>query len=90
MIPRASKPGVAGTRNGAVLVRLKSPPVEGAANAELIEILAKVFRVPRRAVTIVSGERGRNKHVAIAGITRQDAARAFEEADRKGPPPSKA
>ena len=75
VIPRAAKAGLAGVRGGALLVRLSAPPVEGAANEELIAVLAKALDVPRRAVTIVSGERSRTKRVAVAGITR-DAAEA--------------
>jgi uncharacterized protein len=79
VIPRASKPGIAGEREGAVLVRLKAPPVEGAANEELIAVMAKAAGVPRRSVSIVSGDRGRTKRVAIAGISELDAARAFHK-----------
>jgi uncharacterized protein (TIGR00251 family) len=75
VIPRAAKAGIAGTRDGALLVRLNAPPLEGAANDELIAILARVLGVPRRAVTIVSGSRGRRKRVAVAGVT-PEAARA--------------
>jgi len=78
VIPRASKPGIAGTRDGALLVRLKAPPVEGAANSELIEVLAKALGVPKRDVTIVSGERSKLKRVSVSGITEQDAARALQ------------
>lgn len=71
VIPRAAKAGIAGTRDAALLVRLNAPPVEGAANAELIEVMSKALGVPRRAVTIVAGERSRNKRVAVAGVTRE-------------------
>ena len=73
VIPRAGKSGVAGTRGGALLVRLTAPPVEGAANAQLIDVMASALGVPKRAVSIVSGERARQKRVHIAGI---DAATA--------------
>jgi len=65
VIPRASKPGVAGTRDGALLVRLQSPPVEGAANEELVGVIAKIFGVARRDVSIVSGEHAKLKRVAL-------------------------
>ena len=68
VIPRAGTSGVAGTRGGALLVRLNAPPVEGAANDELIELLAKALGVAKRAVTIVSGERSRRKRVRVEGI----------------------
>ncbi len=83
VIPRAAKPGIAGSRDGALLVRLKAPPVKGAANAELIELMANTAGVPRRSVSIVSGDRGRNKRVAIAGISTHDAARAFTARDSR-------
>jgi uncharacterized protein len=69
VIPRAATSGLAGTRSGALLVRLNAPPVDGAANAELVDVLAKILRVPKRAVTIVSGERARRKCVRVAGMT---------------------
>jgi uncharacterized protein (TIGR00251 family) len=69
VIPRASKPGIAGMRDGALLVRLTSPPVEGAANSELIEVLAKALGVPKRAVNIVAGDRARLKRVRVDGVT---------------------
>jgi uncharacterized protein (TIGR00251 family) len=74
VIPRASRPGLAGTRDGALLVRLSAPPVEGAANAELIQVLAKALGVPKRQVTIVAGERGRLKRVRVEGLTAERAA----------------
>ena len=46
VIPRAGRSGLAGTRGDALLVRLQSPPVEGAANEELIEVLARALQVP--------------------------------------------
>ena len=57
VIPRAKRSGLAGSRGDALLVRLQSPPVDGAANAELIEVLAAALGVTRREVTIVAGER---------------------------------
>ena len=48
-------------------VRIAAPPVEGAANAELIKVLAKKFRVAKSNVDIVSGQSSRIKHVVISG-----------------------
>jgi uncharacterized protein len=74
VIPRAGRSGVAGTRDGAWLVRLHAPPAEGAANEELIEVIAKALAVPKRAVAIVSGERSRRKSVRVSGIDSATAA----------------
>lgn len=73
MIPRARKTDVAGMRGDSLLIRLAAPPVDNAANDALIAFLATTFGVPRRAVRIVSGERGRRKRVAIAGVTAAQA-----------------
>ncbi|MCA9847521.1 MAG: DUF167 domain-containing protein, partial [Dehalococcoidia bacterium] len=54
--PRASREEIAGERDGAVLVRVTAPPVDGAANEALVKLLAKTLRVPKSAVAIVSGE----------------------------------
>ena len=74
VIPRAGKSGLAGTRGDAVLVRLAAPPVDGAANDELIQVIAAALRVPRRAVSIVAGERSRTKRVRVTGIDRKTAS----------------
>ena len=74
VVPRASKPGIVGTRGGALLVRLQSPPVEGAANEELLALLSQTFGVPRRDVAIASGQRSKLKRVAIGNLGRRHFA----------------
>jgi uncharacterized protein len=71
VIPRAKKTEAAGLRGDALLVRLNAPPVDGAANAALVDFLARRLRVPRSAVRIVSGERARLKRVAIEGVSEE-------------------
>jgi uncharacterized protein (TIGR00251 family) len=71
VIPRAAQSSLAGTRDGALLVRLTAPPVEGAANAELIEVIARALGVAKRAVSILSGERGRLKRLRVEGVTKE-------------------
>lgn len=78
MIPRARKTELAGVRDGAWLVRLSAPPVDGAANDALIEFLAARLHLPRRALAIVSGERARLKRVAIGGVSADAVAAALE------------
>ena len=73
VVPRASKAGVAGTRDHAILVRIAAAPVDGAANAELIETLARALNLPRRALTITSGTTSRNKRVRVDGLSRAAA-----------------
>ena len=80
VIPRARRSGLAGTRGDALLVRLQSPPVDGAANDELIEVLARALQVPKRAVSIVAGDRSRQKRVKVIGIDAATAAARLDEA----------
>jgi len=62
---------IAGIHGDALKVRLSAAPVDGAANDQLIEFLAKTFAVSRRAITIVAGERSRSKIVEIEGISER-------------------
>ena len=68
VIPRGKRAGVDGERAGAVLIRLAAPPVDGAANAALIEFLSGALGVPRRDISIIAGERSRSKRVNITGL----------------------
>jgi len=72
IVPRASRSEIAGEHNGALRIRIAAPPVEGAANRELIRLLAKSFRLPQNAVEIISGAASKSKIVHIAGA---DSAR---------------
>ena len=69
VIPRARKTGVAGTRDGALVVRLSAPPVDGAANAALIAYLSSLLDRPRRDFAIVAGQTSREKRIAVSGVT---------------------
>jgi uncharacterized protein len=73
VVPRSKKTALGPTREGAVVVRVTAPPVDNAANDALIEFLSDLLDVPRRAVHIVSGERGREKRVAIDGVSAERA-----------------
>jgi uncharacterized protein (TIGR00251 family) len=75
--PRASRTGSAGAHGGAVRIRLAAPPVEGAANDELVAFLSKALGVPRSAVRIVRGARGRRKLVEVEGIGAEAVRRAL-------------
>ena len=75
VIPRSPQSAITGRRGDAIVVRLAAPPVEGAANDALIEYLARVFDRPKRDVTILAGEKSRDKRVRVDGID-DDAATA--------------
>ena len=67
VVPRSSRSEIVGEHDGALRVRLTSPPVEGAANAALIRILARAFDVSPSAVEIISGQTSKTKIVSIGG-----------------------
>lgn len=71
IVPRASKTEIVGELDGAVKVRVSSPPVDGAANAELIKLFARTLGVSKDAVEIVSGRSSRTKRIRIAGVTAE-------------------
>lgn len=67
VVARASFSGIVGEHDGALRVRIAAAPVEGAANRELIKVLAKSFKLPQTAVEIVSGANSKRKTVRIQG-----------------------
>ncbi len=66
--PRATRTEVAGLEEGWLRIRLQAPPVDGRANEALTEFLARQLGLPRRAVTVISGETGRIKRLQITGL----------------------
>jgi uncharacterized protein (TIGR00251 family) len=76
--PRASVDEVAGVADGVVRIRLRAPPVDGAANEALVRFLADRLGVRRAAVRIVAGATSRMKTIEIDGLTSPDVARLAE------------
>jgi uncharacterized protein len=70
--PRSSRSELAGIYDGALRVRLAAPPVDGAANAALVELLASALSLHRREVVILRGQSGRRKAVLLVGMTPGD------------------
>jgi uncharacterized protein len=66
--PRASRTRVVGEHDGMLKVQLAAPPVDGEANAALLEFLARRLGVPRRQVTLVAGDTARRKRVRVEGL----------------------
>jgi hypothetical protein len=79
VIPRSPKSAIVGRRGDAILIRLAAPPVEGAANEALVSLLSKVFDRPRGSISIVSGQKSRDKRVAIAGLTETELATCLSD-----------
>jgi uncharacterized protein (TIGR00251 family) len=70
VLPRSSRSGVAGIRNGALKIKITAPALEGRANEACIAFLADLFGVPRKSVSILGGLKSKNKRVFVAGLTR--------------------
>lgn len=72
--PRASRSRVVGEHGGRLKVQLAAPPVDGEANAALVDLLASVLGARKADVEIVRGETGRRKTVWVAGVSAERAA----------------
>ena len=71
--PKASRTRLAGLHGEALKLCITSPPVDGKANAAVIEFFAKLFKIPKAAVTLASGEASRDKRLVLAGISMAQA-----------------
>ena len=71
VVPRASKSEIVGEHDGALKVRISAPPVDGAANAELVKVLSKRFNVSKSEVEIVAGQTSKAKQVKITNLTAE-------------------
>ena len=67
VVPRASRSQVAGEFDGGLKVRIAAPPVDGAANDELVRFLAREFGRPRADIEIIAGQTSRTKRVRVTG-----------------------
>jgi uncharacterized protein (TIGR00251 family) len=76
--PRASKTAIAGMHDGSIKIRLAAPPVDGAANAALIEFIAERVGVARSRVRLVSGASSRRKVIEIEGVEAATVAAALQ------------
>lgn len=79
VVPRASITQVAGRHGDAVRIQVAAPPVDGAANDELVRFIARRLGVTRASVTIARGNAGRRKTVTIAGCTTEAALKRLLE-----------
>jgi uncharacterized protein (TIGR00251 family) len=69
VVPRAGKTAIAGARDEALLVRVAAAPIEGAANAAVVDFLSRLLDVPKRDVLIVAGGKSRTKRVKVVGLS---------------------
>lgn len=70
VVPRASRSEIVGEHDGALKVRIASAPVDGAANAELIKLLAKHFGVSKGDIEIAAGANSKSKRIKINNLSQ--------------------
>jgi hypothetical protein len=80
VIPRSSK-NVLAWEQGSLKARLTAPPVDGAANEALQELLAQRLGLPKRAISIRHGTTSRQKVVEIAGLTQAEIQHRLQTPD---------
>lgn len=78
--PRASKTEIIGLHDGAIRIRIAAPPVDGAANAAIIDLFSRILNVRKSAVEIASGATGRRKRVLVHGVSVGDVHALLEGA----------
>ncbi|MBM3289013.1 MAG: DUF167 domain-containing protein [Candidatus Hydrogenedentes bacterium] len=71
--PKASRNACTVDATGRIRVALTAPPVDGAANAALVDFVAEKLGLPKRAVHLGAGEKSRDKTIAVHGIDRDTA-----------------
>lgn len=70
LTPKAKKVGFLGVMEGICKIGVSSPPVDNAANDELIKFLAKEFGVAKKSISIEIGSASKNKRVFILGASK--------------------
>jgi uncharacterized protein (TIGR00251 family) len=79
-VPRASKNEIQGMYDGALKIRLTTPPVDGKANQALIKFLSKALKISKAQIELVQGETSRHKMVKITGLSKEEIIRKIETA----------
>lgn len=72
--PRASRTEICGIQGEELKVRVTSPPVDDAANRLCLEFFAKLFRLPKSSLEIISGHKSRHKRLSVSGTSLKDAS----------------
>ena len=82
VMPRSSQSEIVGEYDDALKVKLNSPPVDGAANAELIKLLARAFDVSKAQIEILSGNTSKLKQVKISGANQNVWSDILSQSDK--------
>jgi hypothetical protein len=72
VVPKSSRSEIVGEMDGALKIKIAAPPVDGAANEELIRVLSKRFGLAKNAVEILTGQTSKQKQVRVSGANQAD------------------
>ena len=75
--PRSSRNAIKGVVGDAVKLTITASPIDGKANQAVIEFLAELFGVAKSSIAILSGETGRNKLIAVRGLSAEQVRKAL-------------
>ena len=78
-VPRSSKTELQRSDEGLYRIRIAAPPVQGAANADIIKFLAKTLDVPKRNVSLVHGMKGKYKRFRVDGVKAKAVRKRLAE-----------
>lgn len=70
--PQAAKSEIIGTYNGALKMKIKAPPVDGKANAEIIRYLSEKLGLAKNKIEILKGDKSKNKKVLVYNVTLEE------------------
>ncbi len=70
--PKSSRTRIVGLHDGSIKLTITAPPVEGKANTQVTAFFAKLFKIPKSAVNILSGQQGRHKRIGVTGINQAE------------------
>ena len=78
VVPRSSQSEIVSESGGALKIKLKSPPVEGAANAELVKLLSKTFGVSKSEIEIIKGQTSKSKQIKISNLEGENFLKVLQ------------
>lgn len=84
--PRAGRDGILGVEAGVLRIRVAAAPVEGAANAAVVGVIAEALGRPSGAVRLVQGARGRDKVVGVTGLGAEAITARWPDLGVSSPP----
>ncbi|REG10944.1 DUF167 domain-containing protein [Pelolinea submarina] len=81
--PSAKKDEITGWMDdGTLKVKVRGKPLEGKANESLVKFFSEIFDIPRNNIEILSGDKSRNKHLKISGISKETIDKYLESQTR--------